>query len=55
MPPERRLMILFSAGRFPLANKTEWLLFNANLAILKLFHGENKLSFNAMMKRSALY
>jgi hypothetical protein len=33
---------------------SEWLLFNANSAILQLSHGENKLIFNEMM-RSALY
>ena len=31
------------------------LLFNANSAIFQLYHGENKLNFNEMMKRSALY
>jgi len=30
-------------------------LFNANLAILQLYHGENNLIFNEMMRRSALY
>jgi hypothetical protein len=34
---------------------SEWLLFNANSAIVKLYHGENKLIFNEMMMRSALY
>ena len=33
----------------------EWLLFNANSAIFQLYHGENKLIFNEMMMRSALY
>jgi len=28
---------------------------NANSAILQLYHGENKLIFNEMMIRSALY
>jgi hypothetical protein len=32
-----------------------WLLFNANSAILQLHHGENKLIFNEMMMRSALF
>jgi hypothetical protein len=31
------------------------LLFNANSAILQLHHGENKLIFNEMMMRSALF
>jgi len=30
-------------------------LFNANSAISQLYHGENKLIFNEMMMRSALY
>ena len=34
---------------------SEWLLFNANSAIFQLYHGENKLIFNDMMMRSALY
>jgi hypothetical protein len=33
----------------------EWLLFNANSVIFQLYHGENKLIFNEMMMRSALY
>ena len=33
---------------------SEWLLFNANSAIFQLYHDENKLIFNEMM-RSALY
>ena len=36
-------------------NMSEWLMFNANSAILQLYHGENKLIFNEMMTRSALY
>jgi hypothetical protein len=31
---------------------SDWLLFNANSAIFQLYHGENKLIFNEMMKRS---
>jgi short-subunit dehydrogenase len=35
---------------------SEWLLFNTNLAIFQLYHGENKLIFNEMMMmRSALF
>ena len=30
-------------------------MFNANLAIFQLYHGENKLIFNEVMMRSALY
>ena len=33
----------------------EWLLFNANLAIFQLYHGENKLIFYEMMMRFALF
>ena len=37
--------------------KSEWLLFNANSAIFQLlvYHGENKIIFNEMMMRSALF
>ena len=35
---------------------SEWLLLNANSAILQLYHGENKLIFNEMMMmRAALH
>jgi hypothetical protein len=34
---------------------SEWLLFNANSAIVQLYHGENKLIVNEMMMRAALY
>jgi hypothetical protein len=34
---------------------SEWLLINANSVIFQLYHGENKLIFNEMMIRSALY
>jgi hypothetical protein len=37
---------------------SEWvsaLLFNANSAIFQLYNGQNKLIFNEMMMRSALY
>ena len=34
---------------------SEWMLLNANSAILQLHHVENKLIFNEMMTRSALY
>ena len=34
---------------------SEWLLFSANLAIIQLYHCENKLIFNEMMMNSALY
>jgi hypothetical protein len=32
-----------------------WLLFNANSGIFQLYHDENKLIFNEMIMRSALY
>jgi len=31
------------------------LLFNANSAIVQLYHGENKLIFNAMIMKSTVY
>jgi hypothetical protein len=34
---------------------SEWLLLNANSAIFQLYYGENKLIFNEMMMRSALF
>jgi hypothetical protein len=34
---------------------SEWLLFNANSAIFQIYDGENKLIFNEMMMKSALY
>ena len=33
----------------------KFMLFNANSAIFQLYHGENKLIFNEIMMRSALY
>ena len=33
----------------------EWLLFNANSVIFQLYYGENKLIFNEMVMKSALY
>jgi hypothetical protein len=36
-------------------NVSEWLLFNANSAIIQPYHGENKLIFNEMMMNSALF
>jgi hypothetical protein len=33
----------------------EWLLFNANSANFQLYQGENKLIFNEMMMRFALF
>ena len=37
----------------PFIRVSEWLLFNDNPAIFQLYHGENKLNFNAMMMRLA--
>jgi hypothetical protein len=34
---------------------SEWLLFNANSAIIQLYHGENKLIYNEMIMKSSLY
>ena len=53
---------LFDEGMYTYPCKKTWefivserLLFNANSAIFQLYHGENKLIFNEMMVRSALY
>jgi hypothetical protein len=56
---------LLSTQHLQERSKTDWLgirimcpellLFNANSAIFQLDHGENKLMFNEMMMRSALY
>jgi hypothetical protein len=35
--------------------ESEWLLLNANSAIFQLYHGEDKLIFNVMTMKSALY
>jgi len=35
--------------------RSEGLLFNVNSAIFQLYHGENKLIFNEMMRRTAVY
>jgi hypothetical protein len=43
--PNKLLLIIVS----------EWLLLNVNLAIFQLYYGENKLIFNEMEMRSALY
>jgi len=37
----------------PFIRVSEWLLYNDNPAIFHLYHGENKLNFNAMMMRPA--
>jgi hypothetical protein len=34
---------------------SDWLLFNNSSAIFQKYHGENKLIFNEMMMRSALF
>jgi hypothetical protein len=34
---------------------SEWLVFDANLAIFQLHHGDNNLIFNEMIRTSALY
>jgi hypothetical protein len=45
----------FLLGRVPLIaqNFSEWFMFNSS--IFQLYHGENKLIFNVMIMRSALY
>jgi hypothetical protein len=40
---------------YNISDISEGLLFNTNSAIFQLYHGENKLIFNEMMMRSALY
>jgi hypothetical protein len=39
----------------PVYVEWEWLLLNANSAIYQLYHDKNKLIFNEIMMRSALY
>ena len=46
-------MVHFICG--PVYWVSELLLLNANSAIFQLYHGENKLMFNKMMMRSALF
>ena len=45
--------IVYSKGTAYSERASERLLFDANTAIFQLYHGENKLIFNAMMMRSA--
>ena len=45
----------FSGNKWVSEWVSEWLLFNADSAIFQLYHGENKLLFNEMMMRSALF
>jgi hypothetical protein len=50
----------FSANHAALRRKSdavvsEWLSFNANSAIFQIYHGKNKLIFNEVMMKSALY
>jgi hypothetical protein len=42
-------------ARIPEKWVSEWLLLSVNSAIFQLYDGENKLIFNDMMIRSALY
>jgi hypothetical protein len=42
-------------ARIPDQGVSEWLLLSANSAIFQLYHGKNKLIFNDMMIKSALY
>jgi hypothetical protein len=46
------IFVVYRFGKFKFWS--EWLLFNANSAIFQLYHGENKVIFNEIM-RSALY
>ena len=52
---KKKPVILKSLGIPVNPYECKWLLFNANSAIFQLYHGENKLSFNEMMMKSALY
>ena len=49
------LVLSFYNLTFSRIRVSEWLLFYTNSAILQLYHGENRLLFNEMMMRSALY
>jgi len=51
--PMRKFMNYFKSESRKLIKRrvSEWLLFNANSAILQLYHGYNKLIFNEMMMR----
>ena len=51
------LVTIFNKYAYPieLETKIEWLLLSANSVIFQLYHGENKLIFNDMMMRFALY
>ena len=51
----RQLHVVLLYAMYSLCSSSEWLLFNANSAILQLYHGENKLILNEMMMRSVLY
>jgi hypothetical protein len=48
--PERRKIILEESEWV-----VDWLLFSANSAIVQRYNGENKLIFNEMMMKSALF
>jgi len=48
-------MIIVQQREITYQSLSELLLFNANSAIFQLYHRENKLIFNEMMTRSALY
>jgi hypothetical protein len=43
-----------STETYPIYARRELLLFNANPAIVQLYHGENKLIVNEMMIKSTL-
>ena len=47
--------VIFDPKLRPCLIGSELLLFNVKSAIFQLYHGENKLIFNEMMMRSALY
>ena len=60
MDSESKMNYLFQLwnsyyARIPDQGVSEWLLLSANSAIFQLYHGENKLIFNDMMIKSALY
>ena len=49
------VIFVYSVTSVDIDRVSGWLLLNANSAIFQLCHGENKLIFNEMMMRSALF
>jgi hypothetical protein len=49
------ILITITIYRLEFDKVSEWWLLNANSTFFQLHHGENKLIFNEMMRRFALY